>query len=283
MPEFSRTFVQKLLDEGQILVNGQPVPANYKVRNGDVLQITVPPPVDLEVKPQDIPLEIIYEDQDVLVINKAPGMVVHPAHGNYEGTLVNALLGRCQDLSGIGGVSRPGIVHRLDKDTSGLLMVAKNDLAHQGLTEQIKEHQVIRRYLALLHGRVEEPAGRVETPIGRHPNDRKKMAVVVRNGKMAITHYRVLEKFTEYTLVEARLETGRTHQIRVHLAYVGHPVVGDPVYGPRRSHLGLSGQALHAAVLGFKHPRTGENLEFSVPAPEYFLAVLEGLRQQGNH
>ena len=280
LPELSRTYIQKLIEEGQVLVNNQGVPANYKVKNGDVLEVAVPPPVDLEVKAQDIPLEVIYEDQDVLVINKPSGMVVHPAHGNYEGTMVNALLARCQDLSGIGGVNRPGIVHRIDKDTSGLLMVAKNDLAHQGLTQQIKDHQVIRRYLALVHGQVQEPAGRVETPIGRHPNDRKKMAVVTRNGKMAITHYRVLERFREYTLIEARLETGRTHQIRVHLAYIGHPVAGDPVYGHRRPHLGLSGQALHAGVLGFKHPRTGEDLEFSVPVPEYFQVILAELRQQ---
>ena len=280
LAELSRTYIQKLIEEGRVRVNDRVVPANYKVKYDDVLTVLVPPPAVLEVKAEEIPLEVIYEDQDVLVINKAQGMVVHPAHGNYEGTLVNALLAHCSDLSGIGGVSRPGIVHRIDKDTSGLLMVAKNDLAHHGLTEQIKEHSVIRRYLALVHGQIQEPAGRIETPIGRHPHDRKKMAVVVRGGKMAITHYRVLERFRDYTLIEARLETGRTHQIRVHLAYLGHPVAGDPVYGFRRPHLGLTSQALHAEVLGFKHPRTGEELLFSVPAPPYFQQILEELRQQ---
>lgn len=279
LADLSRTYIQKLIEEGRVQVNDRTVPANYKVKTGDVLTVRIPPPVALEVKAEAIPLEIIYEDQDVLVINKPQGMVVHPAHGNYEGTLVNALLAHCPDLSGIGGVSRPGIVHRIDKDTSGLLMVAKNDLAHQGLTEQIKEHLVIRRYLALVHGQIQEPAGRIETPIGRHPHDRKKMAVVVRGGKLAITHYRVIERFKDYTLIEARLETGRTHQIRVHLAYLGHPVAGDPVYGYRRPHLGLTGQALHAVVLGFKHPRNGEELLFSVPAPPYFQQILEELRQ----
>jgi 23S rRNA pseudouridine1911/1915/1917 synthase len=280
LAEISRTYIQKLIEGGRVQVNGRTVPANYKVKAGDVLTVLIPAPAALEVKAEKIPLDIIYEDQDVLVINKPQGMVVHPAHGNYEGTLVNALLAHCPDLSGIGGVSRPGIVHRIDKDTSGLLMVAKNDLAHQGLTEQIKEHSVIRRYLALVHGQIQEPAGRIETPVGRHPHDRKKMAVVVMGGKLAITHYRVLERFRDYTLIEARLETGRTHQIRVHLAYLGHPVAGDPVYGYRRPHLGLTGQALHAGVLGFKHPRTGEELLFSVPAPPYFQQILEELRQQ---
>ncbi|NPV26631.1 MAG: RluA family pseudouridine synthase [Firmicutes bacterium] len=276
----SRTHVQKLIAEGLVTVNGQSVKANYKLRAGDQVEFILPPPVELEVLPEPIPLDVLYEDADVIVVNKPQGMVVHPAHGNYHGTLVNALLAHCRDLSGINGVLRPGIVHRLDKDTSGVLVVAKNDQAYQNLAEQIKAHEVTRRYVALVHGVMREPAGEIEAPIGRDPHDRKRMAVVNQGGKEAITGYRVLERFQDYTLIEARLKTGRTHQIRVHMAFLGHPVVGDPVYGPRKAHFGLRGQALHAEVLGFKHPRTGEYLEFTAPLPAYFSELLKRLREK---
>ncbi|OPX84685.1 MAG: Ribosomal large subunit pseudouridine synthase D [Pelotomaculum sp. PtaB.Bin104] len=273
----SRSFIQKLIAAGMVQVGGEVARSSYKVRPGDRVCLDIPEPEGLEVKPEQIPLDIYYEDSDLIVVNKPRGMVVHPAAGNYSGTLVNALLFHCRDLSGINGVARPGIVHRLDKDTSGLLMAAKNDAAHTGLAEQLKQRQVKRRYLALVHGQVREESGIVNAPIGRDPVDRQKMAVVEKNSKHAVTHYQVISRFAGYTYLSLRLETGRTHQIRVHLAYIGHPVAGDPKYGPARSPLGLTGQFLHAAELGFVHPRTGVYLEFQAPLPEELSKVLESL------
>jgi len=271
----SRSHVQKLIDAGLATVNGRVCRANTRVREGDLVILNIPEPEGLTVEAEPVPLDICFEDGDVVVVNKPRGMVVHPAEGNHGGTLVNALLYHCRDLSGINGVLRPGIVHRLDKDTSGLLMVAKNDAAHLSLAAQLKDRQVVRRYLALAHGRFKEEAGTVDAPIGRDPRDRQRMAVIDQNARHAITHYRVLERFQQHTYLELRLETGRTHQIRVHLAYIGHPVAGDLKYGPPRSHPGLAGQFLHAAALGFHHPRTGEYLEFTAPLPPELQAVLE--------
>lgn len=277
----SRSFIQTIISDGRVHVNGSAKKANYKMREGDRVEVEIPAPQVLDVAPEPIPLDIVYEDQDVLVVNKPQGMVVHPAPGAWHGTLVNALLYHCRDLSGINGVLRPGIVHRIDKDTSGLLVVAKNDEAHQALAEQIKAHTVVRRYRALVHGLINEPSGTVDAPIGRDPSERKRMAVTFQNSKEAVTHYQVLERFPKYTYLEARLETGRTHQIRVHMAYLGNPVVGDPLYGPKRNSFNLQGQVLHAIHLGFKHPRTGYYLEFETPLPEYFVRVLEQLRCAG--
>lgn len=278
--ELSRARIQKLIKEENVLVNGKNVKPNYLVARGDEIKLTLPELKELEIRPQAIPFQVVYEDSDLMVVNKPQGMVVHPAAGNYEGTLVNALLHYCQDLSGINGVMRPGIVHRIDKDTSGLLLVAKNDFAHQGLAEQIKAHSLTRIYRAIVHGSIPEPAGIIDAPIGRHPVQRKKMAVVMKNSKKAVTHYRVLERFNEYTYIEAKLETGRTHQIRVHMSYLGHPVVGDPLYGPKKGRFDLKGQVLHAAVIGFIHPRTGKNLEYEAPLPEYFQKLLGMLRNE---
>lgn len=275
----SRSFVQNLIEEGHVLVNGSVKKSNYKVRLGDQIQVVVPPPRELTVEAENIPLEIVYEDEDLLVVNKPQGMVVHPAPGAWTGTMVNALLYHCRSLSGINGVLRPGIVHRIDKDTSGLLVVAKSDLAHQGLAEQIKVHSMARQYLAIVHGVLFEPSGTVDAPIGRDHNDRKKMAVIFHNSKSAITHYDVLERFRDFTYVKVRLETGRTHQIRVHMAYLKHPVLGDPLYGPKRNPFDLHGQMLHAKLLGFVHPRTGEYMEFSAEPPEVFHNVLERIRK----
>lgn len=240
--------------------------------------VVIPPPVPLEVKAQQIPLDIVYEDDDLLVVNKPKGMVVHPAVGNHEGTLVNALLAHCGDsLSGINGIIRPGIVHRIDKDTSGLLIVAKNDFAHQHLAQQIKVHSFTREYEAVVHGGFSDEEGTVDAPIGRHPVERKKMAVTEKNSRNAVTHYRVLQRYQNFTHLRLRLETGRTHQIRVHMAYMGHPVAGDPVYGPKKPVGGLSGQCLHAKLIGFMHPRNGRYLEFESPLPAYFVQFLRTL------
>ncbi|WP_418790520.1 RluA family pseudouridine synthase [Phosphitispora sp. TUW77] len=279
---FSRSRVQKLVESGAVTVNGGVAKSNYKVREGDFVCVKTISPEQQGVQPENIPLDIVYEDSDLLVVNKPQGMVAHPAAGNYSGTLVNALLFHCDDLSGINGVIRPGIVHRIDKDTSGLLVVAKNDFAHLSLAEQFKEHSISRKYIALVHGVVMEPGGIVDAPLGRDPRDRKKMAVVTRNAKKAITKYRVLERFNCYSLIECQLETGRTHQIRVHMAYLGHPVVGDPVYGPRKDPLNLKGQALHAFLLGFRHPRTEEFMEFKADIPLYFQELIAWLKVQDN-
>ena len=276
----SRSFVQGLITQECVKVNGSPKKANYKVRKGDKIEVEIPTPRESTADPENIPLDILYEDEDVLVVNKRQGMVVHPAPGAWTGTMVNALLYHCHNLSGINGVLRPGIVHRIDKDTSGILVVAKNDIAHQGLAAQLKAHTMDRKYLALVHGVVSEPSGTVDAPIGRDPYNRKRMAVVMQHSKAAVTHYTVLERFSDTTYLEVRLETGRTHQIRVHMVYVKHPVLGDPVYGTRKNPFGLHGQMLHAAHLGFEHPRSGKWMEFDAPVPKVFASVLAKLRKE---
>lgn len=278
----SRAYAQRLIGDGSITVNGKTMKANYKLKENDYIVALIPEPQPIIIKPEDIPLDIIYEDRDLLVVNKPVDMVVHPAAGNYSGTLVNALLYHCRDLSGINGKLRPGIVHRIDKDTSGLLMVAKNDFTHQELAKQLKEHTVDRAYLALVHGVVTEPGGIIDAPIGRHPSERKKMAVTLRNSKNALTKYFTKERFNKYSLVECNLETGRTHQIRVHMAYINHPVVGDPLYGFRKNNLGFSGQALHAYLLGFTHPRSQKPMQFTVNFPEFFQTTIDNLRKEEN-
>lgn len=274
----SRSLVKSLVEEGKVLVDGQLRKPSYHVKEGERIEIEVPAAREIKLIPRDIPLDIIYQDQDLAVIDKPKGLVVHPAQGNWDYTLVNALLFHIKDLSGINGELRPGIVHRLDKDTSGLMVVAKNDNAHRGLAEQIKVHGIHREYTALVHGVIAESQGRIEAPIGRSKTDRKKMAVVA-DGREAVSIYQVLDRLGNYSLVRVQLQTGRTHQIRVHFAYIKHPVVGDPVYGPARRHLGLESQALHASRLGFEHPRSGEYLEFASPLPEYFIRVLDTLRK----
>jgi len=278
--DLTRTAVQNLVESGEVLVNGKTVAKNYKQKAGDVVEINIPEPVELNTEPENIPLDIIYEDSSLLVVNKPKGMVVHPAPGNYSGTLVNALLYHCGDsLSGINGVIRPGIVHRIDKDTSGLLIVAKNNEAHLKLSEQLKERKAMRKYVALVNGNIKEDSGTINKPIGRNPSDRKKMAVVF-GGREAVTHFNVLERFGQYTLVECILETGRTHQIRVHMASIGHSIVGDPLYGIKKEKFNLNGQLLHAKTIGFVHPRTGKMMEFTSDIPEYFENVLEKLRKR---
>lgn len=280
METLSRSYLQKLLKEGQVFVNGAAVKPNYKVARKDEIRVSLPKEQEPEIEAENIPLDILYEDTDLLVVNKPKNMVVHPAAGHYEHTLVNALMYHCRNqLSGINGVLRPGIVHRIDKDTTGALVVCKNDMAHQGLAEQLAVHSITRRYRAVVHGNLKENTGTIEGTIGRHPTDRKKMAMNVKNGKPAVTHYQVLERLNGYTYVECRLETGRTHQIRVHMAAIGHPLLGDELYGPKKCPVkNLQGQTLHAMVLGFQHPGTKTYMEFTAPLPEYFQNLLKKLK-----
>lgn len=274
--DVSRSQVQQWIKDERVTVNGRPAKASYRLSVEDVVEVEVPEAVPLEVVAEPLPLNVVYEDNDLLVVNKPRGMVVHPAPGHETGTLVNGLLYHCRDLSGINGVLRPGIVHRIDKDTSGLLVVAKHDRAHLSLARQLEEHTVEREYMAIVHGRLAVEAGTVDAPIGRDPNNRQRMAVVQKGGKRAVTHFVVQQRFSNFTLLQLRLETGRTHQIRVHMKYIGHPVAGDPKYGPRRT-LPIAGQALHAAVLGFDHPRTGERMRFETPLPEDMQQLLRRL------
>ncbi|MDN3449254.1 MULTISPECIES: RluA family pseudouridine synthase [Planococcus] len=276
--DWSRSQIANWVKDGAVKVNGETVKPNYKVRPEDIIVVTPPSLEELDVVPEDLNLEIVYEDADVLVVNKPKGMVVHPAPGHSKGTLVNGLMFQIKDLSGINGVVRPGIVHRIDKDTSGLLMVAKNDASHNSLVDQLVKKTVTRKYVALVHGHIPHDKGTIDAPIGRDTKDRQKMAVIDK-GKHAVTHFRVLERFGNYTLVECRLETGRTHQIRVHMKYIGFPLVGDPKYGPKKT-IDFGGQALHAEVIGFNHPKTGEYLEFSAEPPAEFSELLESLRDK---
>ena len=280
MDNVSRSYIQKLIKEKEISVNGMAVKANYKVSANDIVQLTIPDLSEPDILPENIPLDTLYEDADILIVNKPKGMVVHPSPSHYTGTLVNALMYYCKDdLSGINGVMRPGIVHRIDMDTTGSLLVCKNDFAHQKLAEDLKVHNIKRIYHAIVHGVIKEDEGTVEGPIGRHPIDRKKMSINYKNGKPAVTHYRVLKRFSNYTYIECQLETGRTHQIRVHMASIHHALVGDTVYGPAKSPFHLQGQTLHAKILGIHHPRTNEYLEIDAPLPEYFTDLLEKLER----
>lgn len=276
----SRSRIQKLITDGSVTVDGKPAKASLRLAAGATVAVELPEPEATDILPENIPLDILYEDEDVIVVNKARGMVVHPAAGVSRGTLVNALLAHCKDLSGINGALRPGIVHRLDKDTSGVMIAAKNDAAHRSLAEQIQEKTAKRVYWAILTGNIPEEEGVIHGAIGRNPKDRQKMAVVHENGKDATTNFRVLERFGAYTLVECRLMTGRTHQIRVHMAYIGHPVVGDPKYGAKKCPFSIEGQALHSKTLMFTHPRTGERMEFEAPLPEDMQMILDQLRRK---
>ncbi|MCY7754427.1 RluA family pseudouridine synthase [Bacillus haynesii] len=277
--DWSRTQVQQWIKEDRVLVNGNAVKANYKVQEGDAVSVHVPEPEPLDVTAEPMDLDIYYEDQDVLVVNKPRGMVVHPAPGHLTGTLVNGLMAHCDDLSGINGVMRPGIVHRIDKDTSGLLMVAKNDMAHESLVNQLVNKTVTRKYTALVHGVIPHDHGTIDAPIGRDKKDRQSMTVTRENGKHAVTHFEVIERFDDFTVVECQLETGRTHQIRVHMKYIGFPLAGDPKYGPRKT-VDFNGQVLHAGVLGFDHPRTGEYVEFEAPLPDDMKNLLDKIRNK---
>lgn len=276
---WSRTQVQQWIKEGHVKVNDYAVKTNYKCSAGDVITVAIPEPEALDVEPEEMNLDIYYEDSDVLVVNKPKGLVVHPAPGHLSGTLVNGLMAHCKDLSGINGVLRPGIVHRIDKDTSGLLMVAKNDMAHESLVDQLVKKTVTRRYKAIVHGVIPHDKGTIDAPIGRDKKDRQSMTVTDENSKHAVTHFQVLERFKDFTFVECQLETGRTHQIRVHMKYIGYPLAGDPKYGPKKT-LEIEGQALHAGVLGFDHPRTGEYLEFEAPLPDEFQQILALLKNR---
>lgn len=276
LEDMTRSHIQKLIKENMVRVNGMAVKSNFKLSASDQIEVEIPELKEPDILPENIPLDILYEDQDILVVNKPKGMVVHPAPGHYTGTLVNAIMYHCKDnLSGINGVMRPGIVHRIDMDTTGSLLICKNDRAHQALAEQLKEHSITRKYHAIVHGRLKEDEGTIDKPIGRHPIDRKKMSVHCTNGREAITHYRVLKRFQQFTYIECQLETGRTHQIRVHMSSIGHPILGDQVYGPAKCPYKLQGQTLHAKVLGITHPTTGEYMEFDALLPDYFQGLLE--------
>lgn len=277
--ELSRSYIKKLIEDGKVLLNGtEPKSQKVKIFADDDIVVNIPEPEELKVEGEDIPIKILYEDEDVMIVNKEQGMVVHPAPGHYTGTLVNAILFRSESLSSINGVKRPGIVHRIDKDTSGLLMIAKNNISHNSLAEQLKEHSTNRIYYAIVKGRIKTTKGKIDAPLGRHPVNRLKYTVTNKNSKHAITHFEVLESFKNHTLVKLKLETGRTHQIRVHMAYIGHPLLGDPVYGNNKDKYGLKGQALHAKKIGFVHPRTNEYIEFESELPDYFSEVLRKLR-----
>ena len=279
LESLSRSYIQKIIKDGKAYVNDAVVKANYKVKVDDKVQFEIPDCEEPDIPPQDIPLDILYEDKDILIVNKPKDMVVHPAPGHYEGTLVNAIMFHCKDeLSGINGVLRPGIVHRIDKDTTGSIIICKNDEAHRKIAQQLKEHSITRKYRAIVYGRIMEEEGTVNAPIGRHPTDRKKMAINEKNGKPAVTHYKVLERFDKYTYIECQLETGRTHQIRVHMTSIGHPLLGDEVYGNAKCPFKLEGQTLNAMTIGFIHPTTGEYVEYEAPLPEYFEHLLQILR-----
>ena len=277
-PDRSRSFFQKLIRDGGVLVNGKNVKPSFLLHEEDRIEVLFPEPVSPEILPEDLPLDIVYEDDDVILINKPKGMVVHPAPGHFSGTLVNALLFHCEDLSGINGVLRPGIVHRIDRDTTGILIACKNDRAHRCISEQLSAHTISRRYHAIVTGNLRDDEGTIDLPIGRNPKDRKKMGIDPKNGKPAVTHYRVLERFGNYTSIECRLETGRTHQIRVHMAEIRHPLLGDAVYGSGKSPFATEGQCLHAYLLGFIHPESGKYMEFQVPDPPYYEKILNSLR-----
>ncbi len=280
LEDITRNRIQKLIDDSQITVNDKIIKANYKVRENDIVNIIIPDAVEINIEAEDIPLDIVYEDEDLLVVNKPKGMVVHPAPGHYTGTLVNAIMYHCKDnLSGINGELRPGIVHRIDMDTTGLLVVCKNDYAHNFLAEQLKEHSITRKYHAIVYNSVRDDDGTVNAPLGRNPSDRKKMAIV-KDGREAITHYHVIDRFKNFSYIECQLETGRTHQIRVHMTSINHPLLGDELYGPKSSNYNLQGQTLHAKVLGFIHPRTKEYMEFEVPLPEYFQKLINILKNK---
>ena len=277
-PDLSRSYIQKLIKDGLVTVDGKALKANYKVNSGDKLSLEVPELKEPDILAENIPLDILYEDSDLLIVNKPKGMVVHPSAGHYSGTLVNALMHYCKDdLSGINGVMRPGIVHRIDMNTTGSLIVCKNDFTHNHIAEKLKVHSITRKYRAIVHGIIKEDNGTIDAPIGRHPTERKKMSINHQNGKVAVTHFKVLQRFSQFTYIECQLETGRTHQIRVHMASLHHPLLGDDVYGPSKSPMKLQGQTLHAKTIGITHPRTGEYLEIEAPLPEYFSNLLKKL------
>lgn len=278
--DLSRSYIQKLIKDGHVTANGKIVKANYKLNALDTLALDKPELQEPDIVPENISIDILYEDEDILIVNKPKGMVVHPSAGHYSGTLVNALMYHCKDqLSGINGIMRPGIVHRIDMDTTGSLLVCKNDFVHQNLAEQLKEHSIQRIYHAIVHGVIKEDEGTIDAPIGRHPIERKKMSVNYKNGKHAVTHYKVIERFKNYTYIKCQLETGRTHQIRVHMAHIRHPLLGDAVYGPAKCPFKLQGQTLHAKTLGIVHPRTYEYIEVDAPLPDYFISLLNKLKQ----